>query len=54
MKEILLVDTSTVVRNVIKSLFQNTRGIKIYEASSLSEAENLIEKHDFFTVVSKF
>lgn len=37
MKKILLVDNSTVVRNVIKSLFQNTRGIKVYEASSLKE-----------------
>lgn len=52
MKKILLVDNSTVVRNVIKSLFQDTRGIKVYEASSLNEVRELIKKHDFFTVVS--
>lgn len=52
MKKILLVDNSAVVRNVIKSLFQNTRGVKIYEASSLNEVKELIEKHTFFTIVS--
>ena len=52
MKRILLVDNSSAVRNVIKSLFQNTRGIKIYEASSLKDVKELMEKHSFFTVVS--
>ncbi len=44
MKKILLVDNSAVVRNVIKSLFQDTRGVKIYEASSLNEVKELVEK----------
>ena len=52
MKKILLIDNSAVVRNVIKNFFQNTRGIEIYEASSLKDAKELIEKYKFFTVVS--
>ena len=52
MKKILIIDNSTVIRNVIKNLFIDNQRIIIFEANSKEEAEELIKKNSFFVVIS--
>ncbi|MDZ7819471.1 MAG: response regulator [Aliarcobacter sp.] len=52
MKKILIIDNSTVIRNVIKNLFIDNQNIMIFEASSKEETEKSIEENDFFVVIS--
>ncbi len=52
MKKILIIDNSTVIRNVIKNLFIDNQRIIILEANSKEEAEYLIKKNSFFIVIS--
>ena len=52
MKKILIIDNSTVIRNVIKNLFIDNQRIIILEANSKEEAEYLIKKNSFFVVIS--
>ena len=51
MKKILIIDNSTVIRNVIKNLFIDNQRIIIFEANSKEEAEELIKKNSFFVDV---
>ena len=53
MKKILIIDNSTVIRNVIKNLFIDNQRITIFEASSKEETEKLIKENSFFVVISK-
>jgi diguanylate cyclase (GGDEF)-like protein/PAS domain S-box-containing protein len=52
MKKILIIDNSTVIRNVIKNLFIDNQRITIFEASSKGETEQLIKDNKFFVVIS--
>ena len=52
MKKILIIDNSTVIRNVIKNLFIDNQRIIIFEASSKEETEKLIKENSFFVVIS--
>lgn len=52
MKKILIIDNSTVIRNVIKNLFIDNQIITIFEASSKEEIEKLTKDNNFFVVVS--
>ena len=52
MKKILIIDNSTVIRNVIKNLFIDNQRIIIFEANSKEETEQLIKENKFFVVIS--
>lgn len=52
MEKILIIDNSTVIRNVIKNLFIDNQRITIFEASSKGETEQLIKDNKFFVVIS--
>ena len=52
MKNILIVDNSIVVKNLLKKSLSNLQEIVIFEASSLSEVKELIAKNKFFLVIS--
>lgn len=52
MKKILIIDNSTVIRNVIKNLFIDNQRITIFEASSKEEIEKLTKDNEFFVVIS--
>ena len=52
MKKILIIDKSTVIRNVIKNLLLDNQRINIYEASSKEEVEMLIQENNFFIAIS--
>lgn len=52
MKKILIIDKSTVIRNVIKNLLLDNQRISIYEASSKEEVEMLIQENNFFIAIS--
>lgn len=52
MKKLLIVDNSTVIINILKDLFSKKNEFIIYIAKSLKEVEALINKEDFFLVIS--
>ena len=52
MKKLLIVDNSIVIINVLKDLFEQKNGFKIYIAKSLKDVTSLLEKHNFFAAVS--
>ena len=52
MKKILIIDNSTVIRNVIKNLFTDNQNIIIFEASSKEKTEKLIKENEIFVVIS--
>ncbi len=52
MKKILIVDNSIVVINILKDLFLKKNQFKIYEAKSLAQVKNLVQKEDFFMAIS--
>ena len=52
MKKILIIDNSSVVRDIIKNLFINSKNILTYQAKSFEEAKELIEHNKFFVVIS--
>lgn len=52
MKKILIIESSSVFINMLKNIFVENRGIKVFSAKSLEEASSLIETHKFFLVIS--
>lgn len=52
MKNVLLIDSSSIVRSVIRKLFNYDKNLLIYEASTLEEAKEQLEKNEFFVVVT--
>ena len=52
MKNLLIVDNSVVIINVLKDLFAQKNEFRIYVAKSLKEVQSLLKKHTFFTAIS--
>lgn len=52
MKKILIIESSSVFINMLKNIFIENRGMKVFSAKSLEEASSLIETHKFFLVIS--
>ncbi len=52
MKNLLIVDNSIVIINVLKDLFKEKNNFKIFVAKSLEEVEVLLNTHDFFAAIS--
>ena len=52
MKKVLIIDSSIVIRSVIRNLFTNDERIITFEASSKEEIEQLTKENDFFVVIT--
>lgn len=52
MKKILIIESSSVFITLLKNIFIQNRGIKVFSAKSLEEASSAIETHNFFLVIS--
>lgn len=52
MKNILIVDNSIVIKNLLKNSLLNLQEIVIFEANSVMEVEELIKDNKFFIVIS--
>lgn len=52
MKNILIVDNSIVIKNLLKKSLSNLQEIVIFEANTVSEVKELIAKNKFFLVIS--
>lgn len=52
MRNILIIDNSSVVRDIIKNLFINSKNLLTFQAKSIQEAEELIKNNNFFVVIS--
>ena len=52
MKKVLIIDSSIVIRSVIRNLFINDEKIITFEASSKEEIEQLTKENDFFVAIT--
>lgn len=52
MKNILIIDNSLVIKNLLKKSLSNLQEIVIFEASNVKEVEKLIKNNKFFIVIS--
>lgn len=52
MKNIIIIDNSLVIKNLLKKSLSNLQGIVIFQASSVKEVEKLIINNKFFIVIS--
>ena len=52
MKNILIVDNSLVIKNLLKNSLSNLQEVILFEATSIKEVEELIHKNKFFLVIS--
>jgi diguanylate cyclase (GGDEF)-like protein/PAS domain S-box-containing protein len=52
LKNLLIVDNSVVIINILKDLFSEKNDFKVYVAKSLKDVESLINKEEFFAVIS--
>ena len=52
MKNILIVDNSLVIKNLLKNSLSNLQEVILFEATSIKEVEELVYKNKFFLVIS--
>ena len=52
MKNVLIIDNSLVIKNLLKKSLSNLQEIVIFEASNVKEVEKLIKNNKFFIVIS--
>ena len=52
MKKILIIENSALTITILKNVFVKNSTLEIFVAKSFFEVENLLEKHNFFVVIS--